>query len=151
MLVYGSFVTMMRLGDFKFGIYTAAYQELNRTTQYQWGEQSVLGDWDNLQFLGPGQDTMTLTGVIFPEWNGGTRQLDNLRGLGSLGKPQLLINGSGKVLGNWIITEVSEGQSKHAAFGVPRRQEFMINLRKHSDVMGSLGLANIIRGAIGRL
>lgn len=148
-LIYGSFITMMRLGPFKFGIYNAAYTELNRSTEYQWGEQSVFGDWDNLQYLGPGQDTMTLTGLIFPEWNGGINQLNNLRSLASEGQPQLLITGTGKILGYWVINRIDEGQTKHAAFGVPRRQEFTISLRKSGDAIGSMGLVNTLLGAIG--
>lgn len=146
-----SLITMMRFGSFKFGIYTAAYQELTRSTEYNWGEQSVFGDWDNLQYLGPGQDTQTLSGVIFPEWNGGAYQLDNLRTLASQGRPQLLILGTGRILGYWVITRIDEGQTKHAAFGMPRRQEFTVNLRKNSESTGRLGLLDALTNAIGTI
>lgn len=147
--IYGSFLTMMRLGYFKFAIYTAAYQELNRSTQYQWGEQPVFGGWDNLQFLGPGQDTQTLTGVIFPEYKGGTGQLNALREMASKGRPRLLISGTGKILDYWVITQIDEGQSKFAALGVPRRQEFTITLRKYGEKSGNLGLVQGIMNATG--
>lgn len=147
--IYGIFLTMMRLGSYKFCIYTAAYQELNRTTNYKWGEQAVFGDWDNLQFLGPGEDTQTLTGVVYPEFKGGTGQIDELRALAATGIPQLLISGTGKILGYWVINSITEGQTKFAAFGVPRRQEFTINMRKYSDSAARLGLLSGIMNAVG--
>jgi|GEM_PF-200832 len=134
--IFGTYLTMMSLGGFKFGIYTAAYQQLNRSTQYKWGEQEVFGGWDNLQYLGPGQDTQTLTGVIYGEWNGGFQQIDKLRALAAKGEPQLLISGTGRIMGYWVINQIDEGQEKFAAFGVPRRQEFTINLRKFGDSAG---------------
>ena len=147
--IYGIFLTMMRLGSYKFCIYTAAYQELNRTTNYKWGEQAVFGDWDNLQFLGPGEDTQSLTGVVYPEFKGGTGQIDELRSLAATGVPQLLISGTGKILGYWVINSITEGQTKFAAFGVPRRQEFTINMRKYSDSTARLGLLSGIMNAVG--
>jgi phage protein U len=147
--IYGTFLTMMRLGSYKFCIYTAAYQELNRTTNYKWGEQAVFGDWDNLQFLGPGEDTQSLTGVVYPEFKGGTGQIDELRTLAATGIPQLLISGTGKILGYWVINSITEGQTKFAAFGVPRRQEFTINMRKYSDSAARLGLLSGIMNAVG--
>ena len=146
--IYGTFLTMMRLGSYKFCIYTAAYQELNRTTNYKWGEQAVFGDWDNLQFLGPGEDTQSLTGIVYPEFKGGTGQIDELRALAATGIPQLLISGTGKILGYWVINSITEGQTKFAAFGVPRRQEFTINMRKYSDSAGRLGLLSTILNAV---
>lgn len=147
--IYGTYLTMMRLGSYKFCIYTAAYQELNRTTNYKWGEQAVFGDWDNLQFLGPGEDTQSLTGVVYPEFKGGTGQIDELRALAATGSPQLLISGTGKILGYWVINSITEGQTKFAAFGVPRRQEFTVNMRKYSDSAARLGLLSTIINAVG--
>ena len=146
--IYGTYLSMMRLGTFKFCIYTAAYQELNRTTNYKWGEQAVFGSWDNLQFLGPGEDTQSLTGIVYPEFKGGTGQIDELRALATTGIPQLLISGTGTILGYWVINSITEGQTKFAAFGVPRRQEFTINMRKYSDSAGRLGLLSTILNAV---
>ncbi|RZG78572.1 phage tail protein [Acinetobacter sp. WCHAc060033] len=147
--IYGTSLTMMKLGTFRFCIYTAAYQELNRTTNYEWSEQAVFGDWDNLQYLGPGEDSKILTGVVYPEFKGGTGQIDDLRNLASEGVPHLLISGTGKILGYWVIKSIVEGQSFFAALGMPRRQEFTINMRKYSDKTGQLGLIASFTNAIG--
>lgn len=147
--IFGTFLSMMKLGTFRFCIYTAAYQELNRTTNYKWGEQAVFGGWDNLQYLGPGEDAISLTGVVYPEFKGGTGQIDDLRALAATGQPQLLVSGTGRILGYWIINSITEGQTRFAAFGVPRRQEFTVNMRKYSDSPGRLGLLATVMNAIG--
>lgn len=124
---------MMMLGPYQFGLDTAAFQELNRNTEWRWPSQDVFDSRPTLQFTGWGQDTITLPGVIFPEYWGGTTQIDDLRALGNTGKPQLLIDGRGNVLGQWVITSVGERGSVFAQGGVARRQEFTVNLSRYQE------------------
>lgn len=126
----GSF-TMMQLGGFRFGIPTAAYQELRRTTEYKWPAQERLGRHEALQYTGPGADTITLSGVIFPEFRGGTGQIDRLRALASQGTPQILVSGMGEILGWYVVERIEETQGVFAAAGVPRRQDFTLQLRRY--------------------
>lgn len=119
---------MMQLGSFQFGINTAAYQELRRRTAYSWASQERFGKSANRQFTGPGDDSMTLSGVIYTEFRGGIRQLDAMRQLASRGRPMLLIDGYGRVMGHWIVESIEEGQTVFAAFGRPRKQEFTMQL-----------------------
>lgn len=144
----GAWMTQMRLGKFKFGVYTAAYQSLDRNTEYKWGEQSVFLNYDDLQFLGPGADTITLQGIIFPEYKGGSGQLDDLRAMASMGRGQLLISGFGRVFGYWAILSIQEGQTIFAAGGMPRRQEFTVTIRKHSDAQGKMTLLGLAKNLI---
>lgn len=124
---------MMQLGSFQFGISTAAYQELTRSTEYRWAKQDRFGQNPALQFTGPGDDTITLPGVIYPEWRGGGGQLEAMRKLAAEGLPMLLVNGRGTMLGRWCIERVEEKQSVFAAAGAPRKQEFTISLRFFGD------------------
>jgi len=122
---------MMRLGSFSFGINTAAYNELRRSTEYKWPAQERFGQYDALQFTGPGQDSITLSGVILTAYRGGTGQLDRLRSLAAQGRPQLLVSGLGSIMGRWVIERIDEGQTVFAAAGMPRRQEFTVQLRRY--------------------
>lgn len=121
---------MMQLGSFQFSITTAAYQDLRRRTEYRWPAQDLYGRMPALQFTGPGGDTITLTGTIYTEYRGGIGQLDAMRALASRGQPQLLVDGTGRILGRWVIEGIDEGQSVFAAAGRPRKQEFALQLRK---------------------
>lgn len=124
---------MMSLGSFRFGVLTAAYQELQRVSEYRWPAQDRVGNTPQLQFVGRGADTITLPGVIYPEWNGGAGQLDRLRALADQGLPQMLVSGMGRVMGRWVIERVEEKQGPFFAGGVPRKQEFTLQLRKYDD------------------
>ncbi len=121
---------MMQLGSFQFGLATAAYQELTRSTNYTWAAQSRFGQDDALQNTGPGADNMTLQGVIIPEFRGGTGQLETLRTLAAQRTTLRLLDGLGNLRGEWVIEKVDERGSVFAQKGVARRQEFTVSLRR---------------------
>jgi hypothetical protein len=123
---------MMQLGSFQFSITTAAYQELSRRTAYRWAQQDLYGRLPGLQFTGPGEDAMTLAGVIYPEYRGGFAQLNQMRGLAGRGVPQLMVSGQGGIMGRWVIESVDEKQATFAAEGLPRKQEFTLQLKRFS-------------------
>lgn len=133
---------MMTLGDFQFGIATAAYEELTRTTEWRWPSQERFQQLPALQYVGPGGDTITLPGVIYPEYRGGLGQLAAMRTLANKGEPMTLVSGTGSVLGRWVIERLEEKQTVFAERGVGRKQEFTLSLRKFDDpdATGSRGL-----------
>ena len=51
---------MMTLGMFVFGLPTLAYQELQRTTEWRHASTSRIGTNPASQFLGRGEDTLSL-------------------------------------------------------------------------------------------
>lgn len=124
---------MMQLGSYQFSIATAAYQELVRRSEWRWPSQDRFGRQPQLQYTGPGTETITLTGTIITEWRGGIGQLDDMRSLASTGQPQSLVDGYGNLMGRWVIENIEEKQSAFAAFGRPRKQEFTLSLRKYPD------------------
>ena len=125
---------MLQLGPFQFGVTTAAYQSLRRSSEYRWPEQERFNNPAALQYVGPGAESITLSGVVYPEWRGGIHVIDDLRDLASQGLPQLMIDGRGNLLGRWVIERVEEAQSVFADAGVPRKQEFTLQLRRyHGD------------------
>jgi phage protein U len=120
---------MLSLGPYTFGIATAAYQEFRRNSEWLWPSQQRFGSTPAVQSTGKGDETISLPGVIFPEWNGGTTQLDQLRALGDERQPQTLVDGRGNALGQWVITGIEETGSNFAQAGVARKQEFTITLK----------------------
>lgn len=148
---------MMKLGPFKFGVRTAAYQETNRSTEYRWARQELHGQPEALQYIGPGAETLTIVGVIYPEHWSGTGQVDAMRAAASQGEPLIMVSGLGAVLGKWVIEKIDEKQSVFAGSGVPRKQEFTITLRRFGPPptaapagVGNI-LGNLIRGVLGAL
>lgn len=120
--------TMMALGSYRFSIDSAAYQELKHSQAYRWQAQERLQRRPAMQFLGAGEESIELSGLIYPHFNGGLEQLDTMRAEASKGQPLLLVDGLGFVWGQWVITQIDEGQSFFQGNGQPLKQSFQLKL-----------------------
>ena len=148
---------MMALGMFVFSLETLAYQEFQRQTDWRHGSTSRIGTNPARQYLGRGDDSITLPGVLLPGLAGSPLSLDTLRMMADTGKAWPLIGGTGRIYGTWVVTSISETQQIFFEDGTPRRYEFTINLKRiddgRIDMLGSLIGAGggILRGALGGL
>jgi phage protein U len=96
---------LLVLGTYRFAIDTATYQTLKRHQSYRWQSQERLLRSPAQQFVGLGEDTITLSGVIYPHYRSGLDQLNDLRKQAGSGEPLLLIDGLGYVWGQWVSTQ----------------------------------------------
>lgn len=125
--------TMLKLGDYPFSVDTAAYQQLQRSTQYRWAGQQRMGRHDALQFTGYDADSITLTGRIYPAYRSGPNQIRDMRNAASKGRPMMLVDGNGFVHGRWVVLGVDEQSDTFAPGGTPRRQSFTLTMRYRDD------------------
>lgn len=119
---------MLSLGMFGFSLDTLAYQEFSRRTDWKHGRTSRVGARDANQFVGPGTDAIGLRGYLLPEFAGDPDSLDDLRTMAGGGEAFPLVDGTGRVYGDFIITGIDEGQSVFFNDGRARRIEFTIDL-----------------------
>ncbi len=145
--------TMLALGSFRFSIATAAYESLARSVKYRWAQHDVVGADPVLHFTGRGEQTVTLSGTIYPEFRGGRGQLDSMRSLAESGQPLNLITGRGEALGQWVIESIDEQQAVFWADGAFRKQEFNIALRFYGSLAGdgTAGRINKIFGGLSQV
>jgi phage protein U len=139
---------MMILGMFVFSLPTLAYQELQRQTDWKHPSNSIVGGRDQSQFTGKGDDIITLNGWIAPELTGSIYSLDALRFMADTGKAWILIQGTGRIFGHFVITNMSEGKTHIANNGNPERIDFSITLKRVDesvpDMLSKLGdISNI--------
>jgi hypothetical protein len=127
----GNSFVMMGLGEYRFGLSTAAYQELSRTTSWRWPTVERIGARPASQFVGPGEDSVTMNGIIYPHFRGGLKQIEAMRAEADKGKPLNLVDGTGQLWGQYVITEVREGQATFFSNGAPRSQTFDITLQAY--------------------
>ncbi|WP_246534520.1 phage tail protein [Aliiroseovarius lamellibrachiae] len=131
---------MMALGAFRFGMANGAYQEFNRSTPHRWSKVNRIGRAPALQYGGPGTEEITISGVIYPAFRGGLRQVDGMRAKASLRAPLMMTDGLGWIWNRWVITNVDEGKSFFLADGAPRKIEFTLKLEAYGgDSTGRLG------------
>jgi phage protein U len=143
---------MLALGMFVFSLRTAAYQEMQRQTDWRHPASERIGAPPARQFLGRGEDAITLPGLILPELAGSELSLAALRVMADTGKAWPMIEGSGRIYGLWVIDGLSETRTLFFKDGTPRRIEFSLSLKRTDDsqieLLGtalSTGL-NIARG-----
>ena len=133
---------MMALGLFVFGLHTVPYQQLQRQSVWRHPSASRVGARPSRQFAGPGDDIITLSGVLHPEITGGKITLEALKAMAAEGKSWPLIEGTGLFYGLFVIEEVSETHSEFFPDGAPRKIEFSLKLARTDDdpsLMGTLG------------
>lgn len=120
---------MLALGDFRFSIDTAAVGSIERATAWRWPAEERTGAAPVRQYTGPGEETLTLRGVIYPDHRGGLGQVDRMREMAGTGAALRLVDGwSGRDRGLWVITRIRETVRRFWPNGRPRRQEFLIEL-----------------------
>lgn len=154
----GSFVSgyvpMLRLGSFNFSLNVAVFQEMRRVSEYKWAAQERFGQTPARQFVGIGDDAITLPGVIYPEWKGSSNAMAKLRAMASQGLPYLMLDAQGHIYGRWVIESIEETRGVFAAFAQPKKIEFAVTLKYFDgtdssllpDLSGTM-LGTIISGA----
>lgn len=133
------FGILILLGPFRFSLATAAPDEISRSSQWDWREVDRVGVAPAMQFTGPRADTISLGGRLIPGFTGGVEQLAQMRALADLGMPLFMVDGMGRIHGNWVIESVSDSGVNHFQDGTPRRVDFDISLKKYDDGTGILG------------
>lgn len=126
-------IVMLALGDYRFSVDTAAYQNLRRTSQYRWQTQDRLDRRPAEQFVGTGSETIRLPGTIHPHYKGGLGQLPAMRKEAEKGEPLLMVDGMGNNLGLWVITQIEEDQSVFLPEGAPRQIQFTVTVRRYGE------------------
>lgn len=121
---------LLALGMFVFSVNTAAYQELDRQTAWRHASNSRVGARSGYQFVGVGEDTISLSGWVAPGQMGMASSISMLRDMGDTGKAWTLVDGLGFFHGIFIITNLSEKGSYFNRFGQARKIEFNLSLSR---------------------
>lgn len=121
-------MNMMALGMFVFSLPTLAYQEQQRKSGWRHARNGRVGAIDATQFLGRENDKISLSGAAYAELMAGRASLDQLRGMAAEGKAWPLVDGTGRVHGAFVITDIDEGLKEFFPDGTPRKIDFSIEL-----------------------
>lgn len=141
---------LMSLGLFVFSLSTASYQELQRVTNWRHPSNSRVGDSPAYQFVGKGEDVITLKGIIYHELTGQLSTLDVVRQMADTGKAYTLIEGTGKIYGIATINDLDETKTYFFKDGAARKTDFTIKLTIIKEIKPTL-LGTLIGMGIGGL
>ncbi len=133
---------LMIYGLFVFSVKSVPFNEIQRQQNWRWANNSRVGLHPAYQFIGKGEESITLNGTLMPEFSGGVLSLDMLQRLADSGDYYLLMSGFGKIYGYYFIESISETQSYFLADGQPQKIDFTLNLKRYdgklSEKMGRL-------------
>lgn len=124
---------MLALGPFRFEMGQATYQSLAMSQSWRWPEQARIGREPALQFTGREPAEIRLQGVLFPGFDAGLAQVEEMRELADRGEPLQLVDGLGRVWGSWVIVEVGDTRSVLMDDGQPRRVGFEVKLKAYGE------------------
>lgn len=140
-------MVLLGLGPFIFYATWPSFNKLKHKVPIRWVGQERIGRRPAMQFLGPGEEEVTLEGVFYPQALGGLEMLIAMQEAARQGVICDLVAVTGEVFGPWVIKEVANENQFFTPTGSPRKVDFTINLHAYGD--DGLGGIGGIGGAIG--
>lgn len=118
------------LGLFVFETGSLPFSELQRRRDWRHERAARVGARDASQFVGPGDDLVTLEGVLVPGVAGSFAAIDSLVDMAETGDTYQLVDGTGRVWGGYVILALDERRKHLMIDGVPRLADFALDLRR---------------------
>lgn len=129
---------MMSFGLFIFTLPTVVYQELAHKRDMRFAFNARIGAPDAVQFIGPGIEEISLSGVTAHGINHPNASFALLNTIMQAGKDQPLIDGLGNVFGNYILQSIDLNKSSFRKFGQAKRTEWELSLRRADNPGGAI-------------
>lgn len=115
---------------FVFELKTIPFQKISETINYRYPSNNRFGERPATQFVGIGEEKITLSGVLYPEVTGGRVSFELYRRQADLGIAWPLINGSGILLGFYVNESIQTDREEFFSDGSPRKIDFTFSLKK---------------------
>lgn len=125
---------LMSLGMFVFGMDTLPYQSLQRSNDWRHGKTERFGTRDASQFIGPGAETISLSGLCVPELGGSYAAFQTIEDMAATGENYPLMDGDGLVLGHYYILRLDRDHLTIMGGGRPRHIGFRLELERAADI-----------------
>ena len=122
---------LLKLGMFVFGMDSLAYDELSRRMNWRHALSDRFMARAASQFVGPGDDVISMSGLLVPEIGGSYSVIERLIEMAATGDHWPLIDGNGNVLGQFRILSLEQTQRVIMAGGLARMTGFNIELERH--------------------
>ena len=118
------------LGMFIFDTDTTLFDELSRRRSWRHGRTERFGARAASQYLGPGEDQVTLSGKLIPELAGSYSSIEKLVEMADTGEAYPLADGLGNIMGSYTIETIDEQHGTLIDNGRARVIDFNIDLKR---------------------
>lgn len=99
---------MMVFGLFVFELRTLPYQQLQLSRNWRHVKNDRVGRSAKWQYVGAGENQLTLGGLLYPEITGDNLSLGAVSTMAYTGLARPLIDGVGSIYGMYVITGLQE-------------------------------------------
>lgn len=124
---------LLALGMFVFGMDSLVYNQIQRRRSWRHPTNDRVGARPAGQFAGPGEDIITLPGVLAPGLTGRREALDELAAMADAGEAYTLVDGDGEHFGAYVITDLDETRRHITIDSQPRLIDFTLTLKRMDD------------------
>jgi phage protein U len=121
---------LFALGLFVFDSQTMLPDRIERDRAFRHARDDRFLAPASSQFVGVGDDKVTLTGTLVPELAGSASAIETLAEMASEGEAWPLMDGTGTILGTYTIDRVANGGSNLIDTGQARKIDFTIELTR---------------------
>ena len=137
---------MICYGFFVFSLKTLPYKNMKINKSWSWASNNRVNKRSALQFTGPNNETINLSGSVYSEITHGRVSLEVLERMAYLSVPMPLIEGDGVPLGFFVLNSVEKTYTELDRHGSPKKIDFTINLTKVDipDFFGESAIKDII-------
>jgi hypothetical protein len=104
--------------------------KFDRTASADLVEKAVMGGLKPSEFMGEGEDTLTIIGQLLPFKTGGLAEFEMLDEMRRTGARFPVMRGDGKRLGTYAITDISERHGQLMRDGVGFTVKYSVSMRK---------------------
>ncbi|HDX9865147.1 TPA: phage tail protein [Escherichia coli] len=126
---------MMIFGMFVFELKTLPHQQIQQSKTWRHVKNERINRSAAWQYIGAGDDQITLSGMLYPEITGGEVSLTLLNTQAYTGCPWPLIDGTGQIYGMYVITGLQTTRSELDRYGKAKKIEFSISFQRCDEDM----------------
>ncbi|EHW2951318.1 TPA: phage tail protein [Escherichia coli] len=126
---------MMIFGMFVFELKTLPHQQIQQSKTWRHVKNERINRSAAWQYIGAGDDQITLSGMLYPEITGGEVSLTQLNTQAYTGCPWPLIDGTGQIYGMYVITGLQTTRSELDRYGKAKKIEFSISFQRCDEDM----------------
>ena len=143
---------LMMWGSFIFSLSTLAYQRLTAQEGWNWAEQPRIGQTERLQYTGKKAPVIQFEGEIYAalvndslltsaleSWglfsSSGVDPVEQLRMQANTHMPYMLVTGTGRVMGYWALTQLSQVMDTFGLNGQHTHQTVSLSLQYYGATL----------------
>lgn len=140
---------LYQFGAVQMDTYPFSADEVSRNAGADFAVKPVIGSLPNREFMGEGDDELSISGQLLPSKIGGLTELETLHALRRAGEQLPVMRGDGVMLGWFAITRIQEEHKDLERNGVGFTVQHTIDLVRIGPEGASRNIIGTLRSLFG--